>query len=216
MNMNKNMSLAALAREVHANAVAKGFWEKPDPDNVYGLIHGEWSEALEEARAGRPDRWYWCKHDKRAAMCTDNAECELILNVPCLYRDAKPEGIAVELIDGVIRILDYYAHAFAADLDIDLGGTLEYYMEPDADDPHALEEIAKGSVGELVCTLHHLISHAWIARVEGRKDREAEALLLAVVTVCVWIRGRGIDPADLLAEKHAYNTTRSYKHGKLF
>lgn len=214
--MDKNMSLAALAREVHANAVAKGFWEKVDLDNVYGLIHGEWTEALEEARAGRPDRWYWCKHDEHVAMCADNAECELIGNIPCMYRDAKPEGVCVELIDGVIRILDYYAHAFAADLDIDLGGTLEYYMEPDADDPHALEAIAKGSVGELVCSLHHLISHAWIARVKGDKAREAEALLLAVVTACVWIRGRGIDPEALLAEKHAYNTTRSYKHGKLF
>lgn len=214
--MNKNMSLAALAREVHANAVAKGFWEKVDPDNVYGLIHGEWSEALEEARAGRPDRWYWCKHDEHVAMCTDNAECELIGNIPCLYRDAKPEGVCVELIDGVIRILDYYAHAFAADLDIDLGGTLEYYLVPDADDPHALEVIVKGSVGELVCSLHHLISHAWIARVKGDKAREAEALLLAVVTACVWIRGRGIDPEALLVEKHLFNTTRSYKHGKLF
>ena len=89
-------------------------------------------------------------------------------------------------------------------------------MEPDADDPYALEAIAKGSVGELVCSLHHLTSYAWSARVKGDNAREAEALLLTVVTACVWIRGRGLDPAALLFEKHAYNPPRPYKHGKLF
>lgn len=213
--MDKNMSLAALAREVHANAAAKGFWENPDPDNIYGLIHGEWSEALEEARAGRPDVWYECLSTP-GEMCRIDACAMYDQQHGCPDLMSKPEGIAVELIDGVIRILDYYAHAFAADLDIDLGGTLEYYMEPDADDPHALEAIAKGSVGELVCSLHHLTSYAWSARVKGDNAREAETLLLTVVTACVWIRGRGLDPAALLFEKHAYNTTRPYKHGKLF
>lgn len=216
--MDKNMSLAAMAREVHANAVAKGFWEQPDQDYVYGLIHGEWSEALEEARAGRPDRWYRCEIFD-GVDCTGPDMCRKAIKIhhayPCLHRGSKPEGVCVELIDGAIRILDYYAFAFAADLDIDLGGTLEYYLVPDEDDPRALEEITGGSVGELVCTLHHLTSHAWSAHVKGDNAREAEALLLTVVTACVWICGRGFDPAALLAEKHAFNTTRSYKHGKL-
>ena len=66
---------------LHANAVSHGWW---DSDRSFGeiiaLCHSELSEALEEDRAGH----------------------EL------LYFDGlKPEGIAVEMIDCMIRILDW-------------------------------------------------------------------------------------------------------------
>jgi hypothetical protein len=34
--------------------------------------------------------------------------------------------------------------------------------------------------------------------------------------VLVWINRQGIDPLKLMLEKHEYNKTRPYKHGKNF
>lgn len=76
------MNLVKFAREVHQNAVANGWWEEERTDGiVFDLIHSEWSEALEEYRAGH------------AAVWSDE--------------DGKPEGWAVKLIYGVIRIADF-------------------------------------------------------------------------------------------------------------
>lgn len=69
------------AKAIHENAVEHGWWEddRKFPETV-ALCHSELSEALEEDRAGR----------------------ELIY-----IKAGKPEGIAVEMIDCMIRILDW-------------------------------------------------------------------------------------------------------------
>lgn len=76
------------AQEVHENAVAHGWWdEKRSFPEIIALIHSELSEALEEYRMGfDPDLIYPGK-------------------------GSKPEGIAVELADAMIRILDYCAYS---------------------------------------------------------------------------------------------------------
>ena len=97
------------AAEIHRNAVEHGWWEE---DRAFGeivaLCHSELSEALEEYRAGRPNVWYKCMknpspNDKNCGMCPfeNDGTCE----VPEL--ELKPEGIAVEMIDCLIRILDW-------------------------------------------------------------------------------------------------------------
>ena len=93
-----DFDMQAFAQEVHANAVAKGFWF--DGGRPWGqtiaLIHSELSEALEEHRAGRPRLWY-SSDDRRH-----------IEGLPNLHQ--KPEGWAIELADAAIRILDTLAH----------------------------------------------------------------------------------------------------------
>jgi hypothetical protein len=75
------------------NAVAHGWYDKPvEFPEVAALIHSEVSEALAEYRDGRP----------------------------AVYGSVKPQGVAVELCDAIMRILDYLAF-----LGVDIEATLE-------------------------------------------------------------------------------------------
>lgn len=74
-------NLTTLASQIHADNRAKGFWNNPRPlTETTMLIVTELSEAVEEDRAGRAGVWY-----------ADNG---------------KPEGIDIELVDALIRLLD--------------------------------------------------------------------------------------------------------------
>lgn len=102
------MNLNDWAREIHANAVEHGWWESDRPlPEVLMLIVSELSEALEEARAGRPMVWHACAWD--GEPCNEDSVCDHLVGDECNVGDRleKPEGIAVEIIDALIRILDW-------------------------------------------------------------------------------------------------------------
>lgn len=83
-------SINQLAGRIHRNAVDHGWYDESRTfGDIIALCHSELSEALEEHRNG-----------KGMLYIVDN----------------KPEGIAVEMIDCVIRIFDYLA---SKDVDID-------------------------------------------------------------------------------------------------
>ena len=78
------------AKEIHANAVEHGWWYEPRSfAEIVALCHSELSEALEEDRQAKP-----------------------IVYV----ENGKPEGIGTEMIDCLIRILDWCAYV---GLDVD-------------------------------------------------------------------------------------------------
>lgn len=125
------MSLNGLAEQIHATASDKGFW---DADRNMGemlmLAVSELSEALEEHRAGKPAVYY--PHHQPGCAVSDyrifqkpidveahhgrlHGACvhgELRDECPSGYPDPpctcqpKPEGVAVELADCIIRCLD--------------------------------------------------------------------------------------------------------------
>jgi len=109
--MNENIGKAPTplnewVKQIHENAVVHGWWDEPRSfGDIVALCHSELSEALEEYRNNRPMMYTCCEIGD---IC-DNAECDTA--VPdvcnCIYNGRKPEGIAVEMIDCLIRILDW-------------------------------------------------------------------------------------------------------------
>ena len=104
------MNLNEWAATIHENAVAHGWWESErELPEILMLIVSELAEALEESRAGRPMEWHLCKGSHEPC---DEAFCSFYSVAGCTldHFDPKPEGIAVEVIDALIRILDWCGH----------------------------------------------------------------------------------------------------------
>lgn len=210
--MHKEMTLAEVAREVHENAKAHGWWdEEREEAEIYALIHSEWSEALEEYRAGRPDRWYACEH-LHHYMCEENNGCKRnVPNSTCIHRGAKPEGICVELIDGVIRILDYMARSGMSEMN---GGKTIGEAVNESGFGRVKDELLWSNVPTIVNGLHMFTSLSYTMH-EDVTGMERMALINAIALAWIYIEGHGLDPMELLIEKHEYNKTRPYKHGKV-
>ena len=202
------MKIAELARLVHENAVAHGWWEENlEFPEINALIHSEWSEALEEARAGMPHVYRTC------ANC-DDGPCivELDTATACSF-DAtshKPEGIAVELIDGCIRILDYLGKIKAEIHDSD---NIESTIEGLYSDSNVAKVPDK--LPELVAYLHQYTASA-LLKYDDLVFADTFSLLGAMAAALSWVKKQGLDPLAILLEKHEYNKTRPYKHGKQF
>lgn len=197
------MNLNDFMKEAHENAVQHGFWDEKRPiEETIALIHSEWSEALEEYRADRPMYYKVCKNCGEPCMkggCGDYnyGKCELN------ELDPKPEGIAVELIDGVIRIMDYLgAVAKSVEITSDEAEEISEYGLIRSGYPERME------LPVLIGILHAETSTFLCSNKVSR-------LLCAVGLVFRYIRQQGLDPEFILREKHEYNKTRPYKHGKV-
>ena len=191
--MYQGLDFEQFAKEVHQNAVDHGWWEEERPVyEVMALIHSEWSEALEEYRAGRPMVWHKCAYN--GGMC----ETQDVHNneggcVGCTIAMCKPEGIAVELLDGCIRILDFLAHhGFSG------------YKQKISDGYDSFRNWPV-EVPEIVDLLHDKVSHP--------DEEYDEKLPYAIGAVFGFLEKNDLDPVALMFEKHEYNKTRPYKHG---
>ena len=194
------MNLNEFAKEIHANACDKGFWDEPRPfDELCALMISELAEALEEARAGRPMEWY-----KRMPGCHPNCaderidECEEAGGCYFGFGALKPEGIAVEMADCAIRILDYL-------------GSVEYELEEfdDFDDPVDISTAFMRVVSEIVKARIYHKNYFGVSL-------ENAMLENALHHILSWFEGNGLDFEDIARRKHEYNKTRERLHGKLF
>ena len=103
-------NLNTLAKDIFEANVAKGFWDHDRPlTETTMLIVTELAEAVEEERAGNADVYY---RDLVYGMLYDAEMVEVgddrLARVGLAHRDRplKPEGVDIELIDALIRLLD--------------------------------------------------------------------------------------------------------------
>lgn len=207
------MTFNQFTKEVHQNAVDHG-WYDPEPNihEIFALIHSEWSEALEEYRDDHPMVWHACM------------DCGEICKLPCDHasapdqcdmnmRDPKPEGIAVELLDGCLRVMDFFGNVIYFDLDKDFDSVIHVIDEH----PEAQESLKRQSLPEFVSVLHIMTARAQIAVFENRDVSKAVShLMMILICVFAWLEANGVEnPKELMLQKHEYNKKRPYKHGKV-
>lgn len=204
-------TMAEWAKEIHENAVAHGWWEEDRTiSEICALIHSELSEALEEARAARPMMYVM-----------DEYNGEYIQN-PKYFGAKKPEGIAVELADAVIRMLDWMAYCgqeYRLDYVEEQGERLAAGYARSETEPEELPEFI-AYLHDIVSMIHLRLMDINKVRWSGRKKkRQTEAMAAAgsvVFLVNGWLRMKGVQLKEVMEIKHRYNKTRPYKHGKAF
>lgn len=193
------LNLNEFAKEIHANACDKGFWDEPRPlDELCALMISELAEALEEARAGRPMEWYGCAMEFIGNGMCEGGKCDFQKGEPCIAKGHKPEGIAVEMADCAIRIMDYL-------------GSVEYELEEfdDFDDPVDISTAFMRVVSEIVKARIYHKNYFGISL-------ENAMLENALHHILSWFEANGLDFEDIARRKHEYNKTRERLHGKLF
>lgn len=171
--MEKAIDWNALRDQAYEMACRHGFHDKKrSVETAVELIHCELAEATESLRKGEPKHW--------------------------LAEGGKPEGFCVELVDAIIRILDF------------MGETGMQETQPQYDpfvtvlSPMELMKVVRMYLCK-VCI--------WF---DAYKN-EANILLNKALYILVkWIEFEELDAEELIREKMAYNATRSYMHGKAF
>lgn len=206
MKMNK------FAAEVHQNAVEHGWWDEERTfGEIIALCHSELSEALEEYRAKRPMFWQHCQGSSIPCVregCGD--WCDGVCEINSLGE--KPEGIAVELADCIIRILDWFGKD-GADTD-DLLEDVRKHSSGYTGIHWWMLSSKTASFGEFVSALHGLLSKALYLGCETCGKRSAnQRLALVVVCIIKWAEDNGVDMEKILDIKHEYNKGRPYRHG---
>ena len=126
----------------HQTAVEKGWWEKyitlkAETPKYYNqflpdflgsklmLMVSELAETLEEIREGRdPNEIYYSATVEGKAVVGPRAVVKDVMTIAGRQGEPKPEGIAIELADTVIRIFD-----LAAYLGIDIAKAIRIKMD---------------------------------------------------------------------------------------
>lgn len=180
------------AKKIHENAVKHGWYDKPISEAEYeALFHSEISEAFEEYRRGMPEVYWNCGITRE--ICAPASECDCAYYArewECTHRHQEPHGIAIELIDLAIRLLDY---AGANDYDVD-------------GEPSCVDEFTEGFV-VMINDLHYTV---YVLANSGYEPLTVRGCLDLISCYCT---SKGLDFETLLSLKHEYNKIRQYRHG---
>lgn len=187
--------LNALAKQIHENAKAKGFWDNTrNVGEVFMLIVSELSEALEAHRKGKI-----CKVvDFEKWMYRYGAESVFQNNFEVDIKDTFQD----ELADVVIRTLDFC-----------------YYNQTDIEKSSSIVEgvdimkVVGDNVGQVLMNINSLIVSAYVAT----SKREVDAFLYSATKLCFSLaESQGFDLMQHIELKMQYNATREHLYGKKY
>ena len=185
------MTTKELIAEIHENAVAHGWWKD---DRGFGeiaaLIHSELSEALEEYRNDKPFVYY---------AGTDASGCKVEEAQPIPPIVVKPEGIAVELADTVIRILDYFGKIGFMPAEV-------CASNPDTDD---VDDDRYENFGDFVTNCHADVSAAF----DDLNEERNLFLCDCAARIERWFSKNGLSLEEVIQIKNEFNKSRPYRHG---
>lgn len=166
------------------NACLHGWHEtKRSAGEVCALICSELYEALDEYRNHKPNVY----------VVGDNGE---IITDIAKFDGRKPEGIAVELADAAIRVLDHLgdlginADTVSDDYDSDSDGRFDCWDD----------------FGEFIMIVNKQVSDAWCNGIPTD-------LCYALCAIEWYFYLISLDLAKIIMLKHEYNKTRPYRHG---
>ena len=190
------MKLNKFAQAVHENAVKHGWWDEERTfGEIIALCHSELSEALEELRTNRPMMYFV---ETNGFVVTDMSE----------RKDEKPEGIAVELADCIIRVLDYFGKE-----ELDVDALMQEAMKDVMCDVPG--RIYAATLSDCISRWQLRLSRAYACWCKA-SGTHASALRMArcVCEILAWGKVTdGVDFEMILDIKHEYNKTRPYRHG---
>lgn len=183
------------ARDVHQMAVKNGLWDKPrsfDDIVCECLVH--LGRAYEEYRNGRPNYYHLCQPSgEKKSPCEWDLQkpCPLATGeLACEHLDRQPHGVAVELGECVLRLLDYLATT-----------VWEYPCYPM---PVQLEDTFTG----FICSLHFNLTCARATRFVA-EGSAVQHITHIIRMICTWAAQEGLDPESILRELHECEKARA-------
>lgn len=194
--MSKNineMNYYELAKEVHANAVAKGFWDKAMSIRHYlMLVICELAEAIEADREGR------------TASIPEGIESFPDKAFIPSFKSYIKDTVEDELADAVIRLLDIWVEAFPNE---EMHVTAAYMVEK-----QTLTEVAS-MVSEYLLD-KEIYSFLEVNLLCG--NRLKVCMDRAIDMLYSYAKNKGIDLDRHILLKMRYNATRPRLHGKKY
>lgn len=182
------MNFKDFQKEIHDYAKGKGWWDSPRTlGALIALCHSELSEALVAYRG----------NDIGPGI------------TQVIYVEGKPEGVAVELADTVIRILDM-AEYYQKDLSIWLEVSIEETINK-AETYAAVYGLASENLTlpDYIAEAHRALSKAYWPG----SALDGLYLSCCIAVIAVMSKRYDIPLEEAIRVKMEYNRTRPYRHG---
>jgi hypothetical protein len=192
--------LCVFATDVHALAVAKGWYESPRSwDELVFLIQGELHEASDCLRDGYSAEHVWVCGVGHGRIVTANDGTLMVSDDDVLsdydaHRHGKFEGFLVEVADACIRALDAMTYRTAKPLFVPV--------------PHAPELARIHDITPRRLVISKALSLSPVSSTRDLSDLVRECL--------EWAHVHNYPLWELMKLKHEYNKTRGHKHGKAY
>lgn len=189
-------SLQELAKEIHANNVAKGWYENPrHHEESLMLCVTELAEATEEVRNATPEVYVMDQFKEKHNVLFSDGRWHTTGGLDVAVHNLKPEGNCIEIVDSAIRLL-CLAEWNGLDLSYGLTTSNDRILEYQSFSPVRFHF---SLVKELVL-------------LDNPEYRRQDVTLNILSMSYDFIKSRGYDMFELIDMKQSYNKKRSYKH----